>query len=99
MFLRIVLATLLTVAPFNVKFPVVDDELPIVKALVLENVISIEPIDNAAVPMLIPAVVADPVLLNCATLAVVHTTEAVLGDQLVFVYQAVEAPELTQDIV
>lgn len=99
LFLRIVLATLLMVAPFNVKFPAVPDELPIVRPLVLENVISIEPIDKAEVPILIPAVVADPVLLNCATLAVVHEADVVLGDQFPAVYQAVPAPELLQEMV
>ena len=99
LFLRTVLFTLPTVAPFKVNVPVVADELPIVKARVLVPVIAIAPIDKELVPILIPAVVALPTLLNCATLAVVHAPAAVFGDQLVFVYQAVEAPELTQDIV
>lgn len=59
-FLRIVLETELTVAPFKVNVPVVLLLLPTVNTLVLAAVISIAPIDKLAVPIFIPAVVAVP---------------------------------------
>jgi hypothetical protein len=54
----------LIVALLSVKFPTVVEELPIVKARVRADKTSIAPMERAAVPMLIPAVVAVPLLLN-----------------------------------
>lgn len=97
LFLSITFETLFTVVPFSVKLPFVE-ELPIVNARVLAEVTSIAPIDKEAVPILIPAVVAVPVFANCAMLEVNHAPDAVLGDQLAAVYQAVDAPVLAQVI-
>ena len=96
--LAITFCRLLSVAPFNVRVPDVVELSPIIKARVRKVETSTAPIDKLAVPKLIPAVVAVPVLLNCATLLVVHAPEAVLGVQFVFVYHAVPVVEFVQGI-
>jgi hypothetical protein len=87
---RITLETPFTVAPFNVKFPEVDELLPMVKFRVLADVTSIAPIERALVSILIPAVFAVPAFAKVATSEVVHAPEAVEGLQFAAVYQAVE---------
>jgi hypothetical protein len=94
-----VLETEFTEAPFNVNVPIVEEEFPIVSTLVRDEDTSIAPIEREDVPILIPAVVAIPVLLNCAILQVFQSLEVKLGVQLVLVYHAVVDPVLVQGIV
>ena len=49
--------------------------------------------------MLMPAVVAVPVLLNCAILPTTQAAGRVLGVQFVLVYHAVVAPAFVQAMV
>ena len=96
---RMVLEVALTTAPFRVSVPDVTTLLPILNTLPLSEVTSIAPIERLAVPILIPAVVAVPALLNWAILEVVQAFDAVDGDQFPEVYQAVAAPVFIQGMM
>ena len=65
----------------------------------IEKQTSMAPIEREEVFMLIPAVVAVPVLLNWAMLHVSHWLLDIFGVQFEFVYQALNAPVFVHAIV